>query len=160
MTGGMVFNSRLFPPDISQWHDMCREIGIEGLERLRECTDSFGQLEDALMYVATLGDKSVGGTALYRDRTRLGLALATVLIDEEHRDTLLSSMIRSSLPFFRTAAIRQVYALVASDAGDDEQSPSDARPPFPFSFVLPSWYDDVLARLRFHEVEELSLIHI
>ncbi len=146
MKDGMMFNSRLFPPEFGLWHEMCDTLGVEKSDDIRRCTESFGTMDDVFLYVATLGGVPIGGTALYRDRTLLGLALAAVFVEESRRGDVLRSIIRSSLPFFRTAAIRQVDALVPEE--------TTSAPPFPFSFLLPEWTAPALADLRFSQVDE------
>ncbi len=130
MTKSMIYNSRLFPREFSKWFEMCSRAGLDTSDEIRECVESFGELADAMLYLITLDGEAVGGTAVYRDRRRLGLALVSAVMGEEHRERLLRSMIKSSLPFFRTSSIRNVDALVATD--------NQERLPFPYGFVLPS----------------------
>jgi len=141
MTKSMIYNSRLFPPEFGKWFDMCSRAGLDMSDEIRECMESFGELADAMLYLITLDGEAVGGTAVYRDRRRLGLALVSVVMSEEHRERLLRSMIKSSLPFFRTSSIRDVDALVAAD--------DQLRLPFPYDFVLPSWTREPLTSLGF-----------
>ncbi|MHA1216663.1 MAG: hypothetical protein ACTSPE_12900 [Candidatus Thorarchaeota archaeon] len=141
MTKSMIYNSRLFPPEFGKWLEMCSHAGLDTSDEIRECVESFGELADAMLYLTTLDGEAVGGTAVYRDRRRLGLALVSVVMSEEHRERLLRSMIKSSLPFFRTSSIRDVDALVAAD--------DQLRLPFPYDFVLPPWTREPLTSLGF-----------
>lgn len=136
--------------DLDKWFEMCETAALKVSQDTRRHIESFAQLEDALFYVTTIQDSVIGGTALFRDRKRLGMALASVVITEEYRERLLRNLIKSSLPFFRTAAIRDVDALVAS-----EDFPF---PQFPISFILPEWTRPTLEALEFSSVERLLYV--
>ncbi|MHA1772033.1 MAG: hypothetical protein ACTSYL_04095 [Candidatus Thorarchaeota archaeon] len=151
MTKGMIYNSRLMPPEIDKWFEMCETAGVDLTPALRKDIKAFALVEDVLFYVTTIEDSLVGGVALFRDRKRLGMAIASVSLSEDFRDRLIRSLIKSSLPFFRTAAIRDVDALVASDGN----SLASSIPPFPYSFILPTWVRPTLEELDFSPVEKV-----
>ncbi len=151
MSRGMIYNTRLMPTEVDRWFDMCSNAGVEVTQATRKAVESFALTDDVLFYVTTINDTMVGGTALFRDRRRLGMAIASVILSPDYRDRLLHNLVKSSLPFFRTAAIRDVDALVAREGA----SLPDQVPPFPYSFALPTWVRPTLERLEFSPVETI-----
>ncbi|MCF2137021.1 MAG: hypothetical protein K9W43_07210 [Candidatus Thorarchaeota archaeon] len=151
MTKGMIYNSRLMPPELDKWFEMCATAGVEVSQALRKDIEAFALLDDVLFYVTTIEDAPVGGVALFRDRKRLGMMIASVTLSPDFRDRLIRSLIKSSLPFFRTAAIRDIDALVIPEG----VSLPGPVPPFPYSFLLPAWVRPTLEELDFSSVEKI-----
>lgn len=114
----------------------------------REMASSFLNLQEALSFVSSVNDEIIGGTAIYRDRTRLGMILASVAVKKEFREISAYSIIKSSLPFFRTVAIRDIEALIPDDS-------SKERLAFPGSLELDLWTKSVLERIGFIEKSKL-----
>lgn len=128
---------------------------IELLENHTECkyldrrlATIFLNLQETISFVSSINDEIIGGTIIYRDRTRLGMILASVSVRNEFRETSAYSVIKSSLPFFKTVAIRDVEALIPEDH-------SEERLGFPGSLELDYWSKDVLRRIGFEHKDTL-----
>ncbi|TFF95827.1 hypothetical protein EU546_02575 [Candidatus Thorarchaeota archaeon] len=143
-----VFNKRIGRSDIDSWIDIpeCfsgqqRATDREGLMNLLDISD------DIMCYMTTLNQRPIGGTMLFRDRYRLGMGLIGVRMLKGHTDALLPSTIKASLPFFRTASIRDVDAIVS-----DESNP---RLPFPHDLYLSGALRQVLNDIGFEQVQDV-----
>jgi hypothetical protein len=76
------------------------------------------------------------------------MVLAAVSVKNRFRDTSAYSIIKSSLPFFRSVAIRDVDALVPN-------APPEKRLGFPGTLELDHWTGDVLDRIGFQKQDEI-----
>jgi hypothetical protein len=145
----MLMNRRLRHSEAEIWTSIpCSEINPEDAPLAGKCFSSFLELENSLAYVASVDSQLVGGTALYRDRKRLSIGLVAVRMPERFRADTLQHLIKSSLPFFRTAAIREVDALVTGE--DDRKSLA-----FPIGYELAGWTVNVLKELGFQETGKM-----
>ncbi len=146
--GDTVFIKRIGRSDIDSWLDI-PEILNDG--QITTDRQSFKHLldlsDDILLYMTVLDQEPVGGTALFRDRNRLGLALISVRMAQEHVQNLLASTIKASLPFFRTAAIRDVDAVVSNE--------TDRLLPFPGNTYLSRELYGVLREIGFEDIGTL-----
>lgn len=133
----VIFNRRLGKNELDLLFDIFQSKEIHSVQATK-----FFQLENSIAFVSSIEDEIIGGTAIYRDRTRLGMVLAAIAIKEEHRDLEAHTIIKSSLPFFRTVAIRDVDAIIATNQ-------ERGKLKFPLSFHLPSWIKQVLDRNGF-----------
>lgn len=122
---------------------------IVSSNEVRDCMNAFASLPGALLFLSSLKGNPVGGTAAYRDSARRSLGLVSVKIGSSHKNELLSPMIKSSLPFFRSASIVQADALV-SISGDG------SRVPFPLIYELPNWVMPTLEGAGFQRSGLLS----
>ncbi len=143
MNAPLVFNRRLGKGELDLIINLFEQGEIDPNQAAK-----FLELEDTIVFVSSIKDEIIGGTIVYRDRTRLGMVLAGVAIKKEHRDQGAYTIIKSSLPFFRTVAIRDVDALV-SETFDKEV------PRIPFSFHLPKWTGQFLERNGFSNEQKL-----
>jgi hypothetical protein len=147
MTAPIMFNRRLSKSELDIWIEL-----IEGQTEFgcvnREQALSFLSLEDTLSFVSSVEDEIIGGTVIYRDRTRLGMVLASVIAKEKFREISAYSIIKSSLPFFKTVAIRDVDALVPNDI-------AEKRLGFPGTLEVDYWTREVLERIGFEKQNEL-----
>jgi hypothetical protein len=109
----------------------------------------FAGLSDTLLYLSSVEDNAVGGTAAYRDSVTSTLSLVAVRMRPDSRKALLSPMIKSSLPFFRSTSIVGAEALVS-------QSRDGPRFPFPLTYELPKWVTPTLEAAGFQRAELLS----
>lgn len=147
MTTPVLFNRRLSKSELDIWiHLVESQTDIGCLNR--EMASNFLNLQETLSFVSSVDDEIIGGTAIYRDRTRLGMILASVAVKKEFREISAYSVIKSSLPFFRTVAIRDIEALIPDD-------PSKERLAFPGSLELDQWTKSVLERIGFIEKRKL-----
>jgi len=137
MSVPVIFNRRLGKNELDLLFDILPSNEIDRVQ-----ARNFFQLEDSIAFVSSLEDEIIGGTVIYRDRTRLGMVLAAIAIEEKHRNLGAYTITKSSLPFFRTVAIRDVDAVIAT-------SQEDTKLKFPFSFQLPSWIKQVLEKNEF-----------
>ena len=147
MTAPVMFNRRLSKSELDIWIEMVENQTDFG-SLTRELASRFLGLEDTLSFVSSVEDEVVGGTVIYRDRTRLGMVLASVSVKNRFRETGAFSIIKSSLPFFRTVAIRDVDALVPD-------GPPERRLGWPGTLELDYWTRDVLERIGFEKQNEL-----
>ncbi|MBE0527158.1 MAG: hypothetical protein IH631_09465, partial [Candidatus Thorarchaeota archaeon] len=147
MTAPVIFNRRFSKSELNAM--------IELLENQTECgyldrdrATSFLNLQDTMSFVSSVKDEIIGGTIIYRDRTRQGMILASVAVRNEFRETSAYSVIKSSLPFFKTVAIRDVEALIP-------ENHSEERLGFPGSLELDYWTKDILGRIGFEHKDTL-----
>ncbi len=147
MTAPIMFNRRLSKNEINTWiHLVENQTDIGCLNR--EMASNFLKLQETLSFVSSVDDEVIGGTAIYRDRTRLAMILASVAVKKEFRETAAYNIIKSSLPFFRTVAIRDIEALIPDNS-------SEERLAFPGSLELDPWTMSVLERIGFEENSKL-----
>ncbi|MHA1136230.1 MAG: hypothetical protein ACTSSE_07070 [Candidatus Thorarchaeota archaeon] len=147
MNAPIMFNRRLSKSELDIWIDLLRNKTDFGY-MTRELATSFLSHQDTMCFVSSVQKKIVGGTVIFRDRIRLGMVLASVAVNNEFREQVAYSVIKSSLPFFKTVAIRDVDALIPDD-------PSERRFGFPISLELDPWTKDVLRRIGFEEKNTL-----
>ncbi len=142
-----MFNRRLSKSELDIWIEMIENQTDFG-NLTKELASRFLSLEDTISFVSSVEEEVIGGTVIYRDRTRLGMILASVSVKNKFRETGAYSIIKSSLPFFRTVAIRDVDALVPN-------SPPEKRLGFPGTLELDHWTGNVLERIGFEKQNEL-----
>ncbi|TFH05517.1 MAG: hypothetical protein E4H14_12570 [Candidatus Thorarchaeota archaeon] len=147
MAAPIMFNRRLSKNELEIWMELIKNQTEFGYLN-REQASSFLNLEDTISFVSSVEDEIIGGTVIYRDRTRLGMILASVVTKNEFRETVAYSIIKSSLPFFKTVAIRDVDALVPNE-------PIQKRLGFPGTLELDYWTREVLERIGFEEQNKL-----
>ncbi|MFW9834595.1 MAG: hypothetical protein ACFFEK_11405 [Candidatus Thorarchaeota archaeon] len=140
----VMFNMRLNKDEVDTWLELLNRTGESGY-RNRGLARSFLQLEDSITFVSTLEDKIIGGTSIYKDKTRLAMVLTSVVVDKQYRESAAYQIIKSSLPFFKTVAIRDVDVLVAQGIGVNKLG-------FPLSLELDPWVEDVIKRIGFKKV--------
>lgn len=144
MAASVLFNRRLGEEEITSWLDLVDRTTNRGCVS-HEIASNFLGLADTIAFVSTINDDVIGGTAIFRDRVRLGLALCSVAIRAEYRDSSAYQVIKTSLPFLKTVAIRDVDALIGQ-----EMNNTDAG--FPLSLELDSWMLSVLEKVGFEQI--------
>lgn len=112
-----------------------------------QLTQSYMNLEDSMFFVSFLGDETVGISTIYRDRVRMSLLLSSVRILNEYRERITRHIIKTSLPFFKTAAIRQAEAIVNLGTSAD-------KIPFPLVTEIGSWALDALTENGFNKTSD------
>jgi len=142
-----MFNRRLSKSELDIWMELVENQTDFGCLSRKEAS-RFLSLEDTISFVSSVENEIIGGTVIYRDRTRLGMILASVVAKKEFRETGAYSIIKSSLPFFRSVAIRDVDALVPDD-------PTQKRLGFPGTLELDYWTREILERIGFEEKNQL-----
>ena len=147
MTTPIMFNRRLSKSELDIWMELVENQTDFGCLSRKEAS-RFLSLEDTISFVSSVENEIIGGTVIYRDRTRLGMILASVVAKKEFRETGAYSIIKSSLPFFRSVAIRDVDALVPDD-------PTQKRLGFPGTLELDYWTREILERIGFEEKNQL-----
>ena len=141
MSNPVIYNRRLGKNELDILLDLLDNYKIAKTTN-RSQAKIFFQMEDAIAFISTIENEPIGGTVVYRDRTRLGMVLAAIAIKDEYRDLVTYPVIKSSLPFFRTVAIRDVDVIVSANSHSLNLS-------FPHSFYLPSWTQPILERAGF-----------
>ena len=113
MTNHTLLSRRLRPQDSDTWSKIADDIGspLTNDERNDAIKAAFG-LESMIFYAASVNQVDIGGAALFRDSTRLGVALLSLQLGAEYRDTTTLHLVRTCLPFFRSVSIGQIDALV------------------------------------------------
>ncbi len=140
-----IINRRLRSSEADDWLSL-PSGRFEPLETdpEKQCFRAFLEIDDSLAYIASTDDEIFGGTALHRDHRRLAIGLVSLRSREQAPSPVTRHLVKSSLPFFRSASIREVDALVGP-AGDSDFLP------FPLGFELPPWTLEALTRLGFEE---------
>jgi hypothetical protein len=97
----------------------------------------------------------IGGTWLWRDQRRLGLTLAEIWMHDDFRVKAMNQLVKSSLPWFKSLAIREVDALVHQDDSTNFLT-------FPYNPILANWITPFLERNDFFDegVYSQVLIHL
>ncbi len=147
MTTPVMFNRRLSKSEVNTWIKLLEEETEVGYID-RTIASQFLRHEDTISFVSSVEDNIIGGTVIHRDRIRLGMVLASVSVNEEYRANGAYNVIKSSLPFFRTVAIRDIDALIPNEK-------TVHRIGFPISLELDYWTKDVLNRIGFQERSRL-----
>jgi hypothetical protein len=143
----VMFNGRLNKDEVDTWLDLLDETSELGFKD-RELAKAFLMLQESITFVSSLESRIIGGTSIYKDRTRLAMVLASVAVNMEFRESATYQIIKSSMPFFKTVAIRDVDALVSNDGNKNTLG-------FPLSLELDSWLSDIIKRIGFSEVGTL-----
>jgi hypothetical protein len=141
MNTPVMFNRRLRKQEIDEWLNLHRNSTSTGYME-QNLAYSFLQLPETIAFVSSINDEIIGGTSIYRDRTRLGMVLCSVAIQERYREICTYHVIKTSLPFMKTVAIRDVDAVITRSANERGIG-------FPASFELDSWMDGILKKIGF-----------
>ncbi|MBD3407655.1 MAG: hypothetical protein GF411_16175 [Candidatus Lokiarchaeota archaeon] len=147
MTDPVMYNRRLRSDEIETWIEVCCPDS-QKRSLFTEYAVEFMQLEDSMYFISSVEGKNIGGTAVYRDRVRLAMALVFLSLEKTFRKGVVAHLIKSSLPFFKSMAIRNVDAIV---------NPSDdtTNLPFPISTELACWTAKSLETLNFEKTDIL-----
>lgn len=148
MSKPMMFNGRLNKNESDIWLDLLQETDKHKLKD-RVLARKFLDLPETISFVSSVDKKIIGGTTIYRDRTRLSMVLVSVAVREAYREAASYQIVKASLPFFKTVAIRDVDVLVSTDEMTDPIG-------FPLSFEVDSWTLDVIERAGFEEVSKIG----
>ncbi len=147
MNAPVMFNRRLREQEIDDWLNLVEDFTDSGLTD-RNLAHSYLQLPEAIAFVSSINEEIIGGTAIYRDRARLGMVLSAVAIKKEYRETSAYHIIKTSLPFMKTVAIRDVDAIVADDSLSRGLG-------FPASFCLDHWIGRILEKVGFVSISKV-----
>jgi hypothetical protein len=144
----MMFNGRLNKNESNIWLDLLHETNDSKLKD-RTLALQFLQLPESISFVSSVDKKIIGGTTIYRDRTRLSMVLVSVAVKDTYRESATYQIVKASLPFFKTVAIRDVDVLVSKDVDADPIG-------FPLSLEVDSWTRGVIERAGFEEVAKIG----
>jgi len=147
MTTPVMFNRRLSKSEFNIWVKLLAKETDAGYMD-ETIASNFLRHQDTISFVSSVEDEIIGGTVVHRDRIRLGMVLASVSVKENHRESGAYNVIKSSLPFFKTVAIRDIEVLLPNE------NPVE-RIGFPGSLELDYWTKDVLSRIGFEEKSRL-----
>lgn len=144
MSAPVIFNRRLRRDETGTWLDLVGQATEHGCAD-RSLALSYLGLPDTIAFVSSINDEMIGGTAIYQDKNRLGMVLSSVAVLRKFRGTSAFHIIKTSLPFLRSVAIRDVDALVAD-------RPQRTGIGFPASLALDSWTMRTLASMDFEPI--------
>ena len=144
MSAPVIFNRRLRRAETDTWLEFVNQTTDHG------CADwslalSYLGLSETIAFISSINDEMIGGTAIYQDRNRLGMVLSSVAILKRFRETSAFHIIKTSLPFLRSVAIRDVDALVANRRQRTGIG-------FPASLALDSWTMESLESMSFESM--------
>jgi hypothetical protein len=148
MSKPMMFNGRLNKNESHIWLDLQQETNPSKVKD-EALALQFLQMPESISFVSSVANNIIGGTTIYRDRTRLSMVLVSVAVKEAYRDTATYQIVKASLPFFKTVAIRDVDILISNE---DIMDPVG----FPLSFEVESWAREVIERAGFEEVAKIG----
>jgi hypothetical protein len=136
---------RLAEAELKEW----LELSNDGVELPKETLDGIyklAKLDETIIYVASINDQFIGGTWLWRDASRLSMVLAKAWIKSEYSTVASNQLLKSSLPWFKSLAIREVDALVYTTQPDHRFS-------FHLNPILNHWTYDPLTAIGFEEIK-------
>ncbi|NHI84359.1 MAG: hypothetical protein EAX81_08675 [Candidatus Thorarchaeota archaeon] len=136
----MLYTRRLAKNELNTWLELEQPPTAEEIQFV----SAFLNLPDSMFFITTVEGRAIGGTAIYRDKTRLAVALIAARLEAKLREDTALQLFRASLPFFKTLSIRDVDAIVGSDN-------TTGRIPFPMDFTLQSWTCPALKMMGFQK---------
>ncbi|MHA1577468.1 MAG: hypothetical protein ACTSU3_08920 [Candidatus Thorarchaeota archaeon] len=145
MTDESFFSRRLTSTELDIWLELGKMSNSKDNDNYAEM---FMNLDSSMFFVSYVGEDLVGGTAIYKDQVRLGMALINARIVPNWRERASPQIVKSSLPFFRSLSIRDVDAIIGLDESQTSLS-------FPFNFVLDQWTQSALEKNGFEEESRL-----
>ncbi|MFW9794840.1 MAG: hypothetical protein ACFFEE_11085 [Candidatus Thorarchaeota archaeon] len=148
MSRPVMFNGRLNKNELDIWLDLLKETSESGF-RDRNLARQFLALPESISFVSSIENQIIGGTSIYKDRTRLSMVLVSVAVKDSVRESVAHQIIKSSLPFFKTVAIRDVDVLVAQNGSSD-------RIGFPLSLEVDQWVRGAIKNVGFDEVAKIG----
>jgi hypothetical protein len=140
----VMFNGRLNKNEVDTWLNLLNRTS-ESSYKDWDLAKAFLMLEESITFVSSLENKIIGGTSIFKDKTRLAMVLASIAVNKEFRESAAYQIIKSSMPFFKTVAIRDVDAIVSLDGSKNTLG-------FPLSLELDPWVIDTIKRTGFEEV--------
>ena len=144
------FSRRLSSQEADIWMDLGGALASTEFQQKdnREYFDAFTGLSESMLFVSFVGEIPIGVTAIYRDRNRMGMGLVGARIQPDYREKATTHIIKSSLPFFRSAAIHNVDVLVnTSDRGTEI--------PFALNQEIQSWMLTSLKEIGFEKQAQM-----
>ncbi len=147
MNAPVMFNRRLREQEIDEWLNLVEDFTETSCIE-RNLAYSYLQLPEAIAFVSSIDEEIIGATAIYRDRTRLGMVLSAAAIKKKYRETSAYHIIKTSLPFMKTVAIRDIDAVVSD-------TPLASGLGFPASLRLDSWMRGILEKIGFVQVNKI-----
>ena len=148
MTDESFFSRRLTSSELELWLELGK---ISKAKDHSNFAKMYMNSDSSMFFVSYVGEDLVGGTAIFKDQVRLGMALVSTRIVPSWRERTSPQIVKSSLPFFRSASIRDVDAVVFLDETQSTHS-------FPFNFALDHWTKTALERNGFEE--ESHFFHV
>ncbi|MHA2354813.1 MAG: hypothetical protein ACXADC_06550 [Candidatus Thorarchaeota archaeon] len=146
MSSRTLYTRRMSRTELDIWLELSGETSPSN----RQMAKRFIQHQDSMFFLSSIGDEIVGGTAIYRDRTRLAVALISAHYGPDLKEGSKIQIVKSSLPFFRSVTIHHVDAIVG-------KSETGTKLPFPAGFVLNRKFGPILESLGF--ADEDTVLH-
>lgn len=145
MTDTSFFSRRLMHSELDVWLEVGKKTDSNDSS---EYSKKFMKLENAMAFVSYIGEDLVGGTAIYKDPIRLGMALINARIGKEYREQATTQILKTAIPFFRSASIRDVDVLLNSTS-------DNSTLPCPINSELESWTKDGLDKNGFEVISNV-----
>lgn len=148
MSRPVMFNGRLNKNESGIWLDLLDETS-KSMMKDRQLAKSYLAMPESISFVSSVEKQIIGGTTIYRDRTRLSMVLVSVAVKKPYRESATYQIVKSSLPFFKTVAIRDVDVMISLNGGSDNIG-------FPLSLEVDSWAANAIKRAGFDEVAKIG----
>lgn len=149
-----VLNRRIASSESELWMELAtRSEGWRPQEKDKDLVKDFLALGNGICFVTSIDENLIGGTAVYVDKNRLGMALVDVIMAEDFREQSLYALIKSSLPFFRSVSIRDIDAITPVT--------KNPYPRFPLGIEIPLWTRPALEQIGFKQKMNLlkAVVH-
>ncbi|MFX0056564.1 MAG: hypothetical protein ACFFAX_03995 [Promethearchaeota archaeon] len=144
MSSRNLYTRRMSRAELDIWLELSRVASPQD----KELATRFAQLQDSLFFLSSIEEEIVGGTAIFRDRTRLAVALVAINYKSFLKEPAQLQLLKSSLPFFRSVTIHHVDAIV--DISERRQ-----KLPFPVGFALNRRFQPMLENLGFTQEDRI-----
>jgi hypothetical protein len=138
MSSSNLYTRRMSRTELDTWLELTGDVSPLD----NEFAERFSNLEGSMFFLSSMEDEIVGGTAIFRDRTRLAVALVAVNHKSILKESAQLQLLKSSLPFFRSVTIHHVDAII-----DISEKKPDL--PFPAGFALKKRMQPMLESLGF-----------
>ncbi|MFW9911848.1 MAG: hypothetical protein ACFFEU_05235 [Candidatus Thorarchaeota archaeon] len=138
MSSSNLYTRRMSRTEFDTWLELTGDVSPLD----NEFAKRFSNLEGSTFFLSSIEDEIVGGTAIFRDRTRLAVALVAVNHKSILQESAQLQLLKSSLPFFRSVTIHHVDAVI-------DISEKKSNLPFPAGFALKKRMQPMLESLGF-----------
>ncbi|MHA1637553.1 MAG: hypothetical protein ACTSUB_06005 [Candidatus Thorarchaeota archaeon] len=148
MADTSFFSRRLMNSEVLVWLEVGKKTDSNDST---EYSKKYMKLGNAMAFVSYIGEDLIGGTAIYKDPIRQGMALINVRIGKEYRDQATTQILKTAIPFFKSASIKDVDVILNPTT---DNSPI----PCPINSELESWTKDGLEKIGFEVISKIYYV--